>query len=169
MSPLIFEHTNQGENKSSGRMHALTAHTHCTTYTRFSSTHTHAAACIWQQKMATAGPIRINSASASKFDSKNLEIKTKSIEQTLVPLVTQVSLSVIDVYYALKSTFVFVLFYFMYREPDRSSLALGWLSIRGFAMHKLFNGSINDPVIACFQLSLDLCTWCCTSSVQSQM
>ncbi|XP_071792052.1 alpha-catulin-like isoform X2 [Asterias amurensis] len=41
--------------------------------------------------MATAGPIRINSASASKFDSKNLEIKTKSIEQTLVPLVTQIT------------------------------------------------------------------------------
>ncbi|XP_022111474.1 alpha-catulin-like isoform X2 [Acanthaster planci] len=40
--------------------------------------------------MATAGPLRAN-ATAPKFDSKNLEIKTKSIEQTLVPLVTQIT------------------------------------------------------------------------------
>ncbi|XP_038072422.1 alpha-catulin-like isoform X2 [Patiria miniata] len=40
--------------------------------------------------MATAGPSRAN-ATAPKFDSKNLEIKTKSIEQTLVPLVTQIT------------------------------------------------------------------------------
>lgn len=46
------------------------------------------------RKMASAGvygAVADDDNMSLKFDSKTLEIKTKSIEQTLVPLVTQVS------------------------------------------------------------------------------